>query len=198
MSGATSEAHPGREQRHRIANTLQFLAALARLRSQRIDDEEARRELMWMAGSIGSIGGLEPKRGPKGVDFAAYLAEMSPVWAGRHGAGEVTVVVQAQPLWVSDQSASTLCLIVQELVGNALAHGMAGGRAGTVAVELEVGDDGQCVLSVRDDGDGFDPEARPERFGLWLARKLAAQVRGSFSLTSRPGVTAQLTFPADC
>ena len=76
---------------------------------------------------------------------------------------------------------------------------MANGRTGRVVIDFARRVDGHCVLAVHDDGDGFDP-ASPEcreRFGLWLARSLAAQVRGAFSVTPKPGVTAQLVFPLE-
>lgn len=183
------------ENRHRVANTLQLLAALARMRSQRASEPEARRQLLWMADVIGSIGTLEQKRRDGMLDFAAYLVEMAPVWRRRHVSQPPEVVVVADPLTVNDQTASTLILITQELVGNALRHGYPNGRAGVVTLRLTV-DGAQCAISVEDDGDGFDPTSPDfrERFGLWLVRSLAAQVRGEFILSHNPGVTAKLAF----
>ena len=157
------------ESRHRVANTLQLLAALSRMRSQRANEPEARRQLLWMADVIGSIGGLEQKRAAGGVDFAAYLAEMAPIWRRRHGSGSAEVVVEAEPLVVTEQAASTLALIAQELVGNALAHGFPNGGAGSVLVSLSRSSPDTCALTISDDGKGFDPASpsERERFGLW-------------------------------
>ena len=44
------------EIRHRMANIFQLLSALARMRSQRASEPEARRQLAWMADAIGSLG----------------------------------------------------------------------------------------------------------------------------------------------
>lgn len=197
MTGEKDEAaRVASEMRHRMANTFQLMSALARMRSQRAGDAEARRQLIWMADAIGSLGALERHRVLDGVDFAAYLSEMTPVWRRRQGGQTSEVVLVTGPVIASDQAASTLALIVQELVGNALAHGYSEGRAGKVEVRVAPLEDGRWELVVTDDGQGFDPASPTarERFGLWFVRSLAAQVRGEFSLTSQAGVTGRLVF----
>jgi two-component sensor histidine kinase len=191
----TSNAPTASEVRHRAANTMQLLAALARMRSQRSTEPESRRQLLWMADAVGSLGALEQKRKPDGVDFTAFLVDMAPIWRRRHGSQPAEVVVEAEPLRVQDHAASTLGLIAQELVGNALAHGFSDGRAGKVMVRLQRRSDDRFDFCVSDEGVGFDPGVAQERFGLWLVRSLATQVQGEFSLVSRPGVSATLTFP---
>lgn len=184
------------EIRHRVANTFQLLSALARMRSQRASEPEARRQLAWMADAIGSLGALERHRKGEGVDFAAYLDEMAPVWRRRHATRSAELAMAIEPLITPDSAASTLAMITQELVGNALTHGYGDDRPGRVEVRLSRLPDNRCELCVTDDGVGFDPAsaAGRERFGLWFVRSLAAQVRGEFTLTSTPGVCARLTF----
>jgi two-component sensor histidine kinase len=183
------------EMRHRAANTFQLISALARMRGQRTAEPEARRQLVWMADAIGALGALERHRRGDGVDFQTYLLEMAPVWRVRQAAGHTEVVVEAEPVIVPDQAASTLALIIHELVANALAHSYPEGGGGRVEVRLsKVGE--RYELVVRDHGRGFDP-ASPggrERFGLWFVRSLAAQVRGELKLDTRGGVCAQLLF----
>ena len=183
------------EMRHRAANTFQLISALARMRGQRTAEPEARRQLVWMADAIGALGALERHRRGDGVDFQTYLLEMAPVWRVRQAAGHTEVVVEAEPVIVPDQAASTLALIIHELVANALAHSYPEGGGGRVEVRLsKVGE--RYELVVRDHGRGFDP-ASPggrERFGLWFVRSLAAQVRGELKLDTRDGVCAQLLF----
>lgn len=186
------------ELRHRTANTFQLISALARMRGQRAGEPEARRQLIWMAEAIGSLGALERHRCEGGVDFRAYVEEMAAVWGRRHGGRPAEVVVAVAPLTAPDQAASTLALIVHELVANALAHAYGEDDAGDGQVEIALSQagDGRYELVVRDGGRGFDPNAPAgrERFGLWFVRSLAAQVRGEFRLESQPGVTARLAF----
>lgn len=183
------------EMRHRAANTFQLISALARMRGQRTAEPEARRQLIWMADAIGALGALERHRRDDGVDFQEYLLEMAPVWRRRLTAGPTEVVVAMEPVIASDQAASTLALIVHELVSNALAHAYPEGQGGQVEVRLsKIGE--RYELVVRDHGQGFDPSSPGgrERFGLWFVRSLAAQVRGELKLETRDGVCAQLLF----
>lgn len=184
------------EIRHRMANTFQLLSALARMRSQRAPEPEARRQLAWMADAIGSLGALERHRRDDGVDFAAYLGEMAPVWRRRHSSRAAELTLAVEPMLVPDAAASTLAMIAQELIANALAHGYPDDRSGRVEVKLSRLADGRCELLVADDGQGFDPASATaqERFGLWFVRSLAAQVRGEFTLTTTPGVVGRLVF----
>jgi two-component sensor histidine kinase len=199
MGEERSGADAGRaasELRHRMANTLQLLSALSRMRSQRTAEPEARRQLIWMADAIGSLGALERHRTEEGVDFAAYLQEMTPIWRRRHNSRQVELSVVCDPILAPDTAASTLALITQELIGNALVHGCSDDRPGRIDVRIATLDDGRCELVVADDGGGFDPASPQgrERFGLWFVRSLSAQVRGEFSLIPKPGVTCRLVF----
>jgi two-component sensor histidine kinase len=182
--------------RHRMANTLQLLSAMARMRGQRAQEPEIRRQLLWMADAVGSLGALERRRQDGRVDFAAYLEEMAPIWRRRHGNGKAQLIISAEPIMVDDTAASTLALITQELVGNALSHGFDGDRSGRVEVRLVRQSDTRCELLVQDDGQGFDPASPSsrERFGLWFVRSLAAQVRGEFSIDCDKGAAARLVF----
>lgn len=194
MSDDDTDGRALSDLRHRMANTFQLMSALGRMRSQRSGDLEARRQLLWMADAIGSLGALERHRTSDGVDFTAYIAEMAPVWRRRHSGRQADVRVRAIPLLAPDTAASTLALIAQELVGNALAHGYPDDRQGLVEISLTQTSDGRHDLTVTDDGQGFDPAKARERFGLWFVRSLAAQVRGEFTLTSQPSCTAKLVF----
>ena len=185
------------EMRHRAANTFQLISALARMRGQRTAEPEARRQLVWMADAIGALGALERHRRGSGVDFQEYLLEMAPVWRRRQAAGPTEVVGAMEPVIAPDQAASTLALIVHELVSNALTHAYPEGQTGQIEVSLSTIEGGERYeLVVRDYGRGFDPSSPGgrERFGLWFVRSLAAQVRGELKLETRDGVRAQLVF----
>ena len=78
-----------------------------------------------------------------------------------------------------------LLRIAQEALSNAVRHA----RARTVCVELAVGPDA-VTLVVRDDGRGFDPDARAvraRRLGLTSMRERAAALGGTLAVESAPG-----------
>jgi two-component sensor histidine kinase len=187
---------PLAEARHHMANVFQLLGALGRLRLQRSDDAEARRQVAWLNEAIAAQGVLQHRLlSPGGSDFGAFLNDMQPHWKRRIGARPIELVVRADPLLVNEQAASALATIVQELVLNAVTHAFPDDRAGTIRVSLSRAGEGRGVLSVSDDGVGYAEDAVDKsRLGLWLIAALANQVKGAFTTTRQTGVTASLEF----
>jgi two-component sensor histidine kinase len=192
------ESDPERlaETRHKIANIFQLLSTLTRMRLQRADHADSRRHLAWMLDMVSAMGALQHRlHSPGGDDFAAYLDDMAVHWRRRCAGRPIAIELSLQPLHVPENHASALALIVNELVSNAIAHGFPGDRAGVVGIELErLGD--RAILSVSDDGQGYDPAAvEAGRLGLWLVNGLAAQVHGKLAITVGNGVANRLEFP---
>ena len=78
--------------------------------------------------------------------------------------------------------------IVQEALTNAMKHG------GAKRAVLEVTEsDGTIVLSVRDDGVGFDPESATAGFGLVGMRERTILLGGELQVESRPRAGTILT-----
>ena len=86
--------------------------------------------------------------------------------------------------------------IIQESLTNVRKHA----RATTARVEVHKRGD-QLVVSVRDDGLGFNPEAQTRgefpKFGLTTMRERASSIRGSLEIESAPGAgtTVRFTMP---
>jgi signal transduction histidine kinase len=81
--------------------------------------------------------------------------------------------------------ATQVLRIAQEALGNALRHA----DARTICVRLENGS-GALVLSVSDDGVGFDPagpEVRGQRLGLTSMEERAAEIGGTLTVDSTVG-----------
>jgi two-component sensor histidine kinase len=192
-----SDSMPLSEVRHRTANVFQLLTTLGRLRAQRGDDAEARRQVGWLHDATSALGVLQHRLlGPNGDDFAGFLEDMAPQWRRRAAPRSVAIELSTQPVVLPEQAAAALAVVAQELVANALAHAFPDGRAGVVRIDLERLDAARARLSVADDGVGYDPAtADPRRLGLWLIGGLADQVRGVLTTTRERGVTVRLEFP---
>jgi len=193
-----SDSMPIAEVRHRTANVFQLLTTLGRLRAQRSDDAEARRQVEWLHDATSALGVLHHRLlTPGGDDFAGFLVEMAPQWRRRAGPRPVAIELHTEPVVLAEQAASAVAVVVQELVANALAHAFPDGRAGVVRIELKRLGAGRARLSVADDGVGYDPAAAdPRRLGLWLIGGLADQVKGVLTASRRHGVRVRLEFPA--
>jgi signal transduction histidine kinase len=96
-------------------------------------------------------------------------------------------VVDARPSGSPGPSAAgerVLWRVAEEALSNALRH------AGASEIRVTVEGDGDTVLSVADDGIGFDPEARSiaaRRLGLVSMRERIEAAGGTFEIVSAPG-----------
>jgi len=184
------------EVRHKVANLFQLLSTLTRLRAQRAEGGETRRQMNWLLDNIQALALLHHRvLRPGGGDFALCLTDMADQWRRRCDGRRITIELVSEPLVVQESHAAALTLIVNELVANATTHGFPGDRAGAVKVTLaRIGAD-RAALSVIDNGVGYDPAAADgSRLGLWLVKGLAAQVRGQLTISIDGGVTSRLEF----
>jgi ligand-binding sensor domain-containing protein/signal transduction histidine kinase len=75
-----------------------------------------------------------------------------------------------------------LLLVLKESLSNVARHA----RASEVAIEIRV-ERGLLHLSIRDDGEGFDPASSTSGHGLTSLRQRAAKLGGTIRIDSRPG-----------
>lgn len=83
--------------------------------------------------------------------------------------------------------------IIQESLTNVRKHA----RATVARVDVHA-QDGQLVVSIADDGSGFNPEITTRsdfpKFGLTTMRERAASIRGALDITSAPGGGTKIRF----
>lgn len=191
------------ELQHRVSNNLQVAAGLISLQKRRVSDRFARDALDEASRRLGVIGRISRQLYDAGGnarrlrDFLEPLCHDVIEASGRTDIA-VDVRVDADAVLRPD-AAIPMALIVAEALANAIEHGFADQRAGTVVIETVRDDSGAMRIEVRDDGKGlpndFDPD-RSDSLGLRIARTLADQLSGTFELLPGVGTTARLTLPA--
>jgi signal transduction histidine kinase len=103
----------------------------------------------------------------------------------------VTVSVEGEPITLAPDAKIVLYRIAQESLNNIAKH--SGASAATVSLHYlseadGTGPDG-VELSIRDNGDGFDPAAvTAEHLGLRIMRERAEAIGATFTIRSQPGV----------
>jgi len=118
------------------------------------------------------------------VDSLRELAETTTASKGVQTEFSMT----GRPRACSADAEQQLLRIAQESVNNAVRHG----RAVNVRITLAFEED-RVVLTVSDDGCGFEPRDREtaastgEHLGLLTMRERAARIRGQLAIISRPG-----------
>ena len=98
---------------------------------------------------------------------------------------DVEFLSEGVPPDVPDNVALCLYRIVQEALQNTLKHG----HARSATVELNVDENGRLILTVSDDGKGFDTQTVPSKSALGIVsmRERVRSVNGSITITSAPG-----------
>ncbi len=191
-----------REAHHRIKNNLQAISDLLYL-EMTTDREtvtaEVLRESVERIQSIALVHDLLSQDDDvQTVDTRALTERLVPMVVRGAAKEKIHLDLQVPAIPLSSKKATTLALILNELVSNALRHAFDGRADGQLTVRLAPGNDG-LILRVADDGpglpEGFDL-ATHANVGLNVVRTLAERdLAGKLSLSRGGGHTAEVWFP---
>ena len=198
-----------REIHHRVKNNLQTVSSLLRLQARRVDSQEAKDAIEESVRRIASIANVHDLLSNANTDQVLLGDVVLPILKMTKSSlvsPDIPISFELKgegPLLVSSH-ASSLAVLITELVQNAVEHGFPpNSEGGTVTVLLESKDAGLMVRVV-DDGVGL-----PESFdlttsaglGLTIAHTLAKhELNGSLSIvpaSSGVGTIAQINIELD-
>ena len=187
------------EMQHRVANSLQIIASVLLLKARAVSSEESRLHLQDAHDRVMSIAAVQDHLQPSSgqVDVQPYLVKLCDSLASsmmRGGRG-LTLHVDADPDFISSQQATSLGLIVTELVINSLKHAFPGDIGGRVEVAYRHMTTGWS-LAVRDDGVGMSPPDAVKKVGLGtsIVAALAQQLEACVvTADAEPGTRVELT-----
>lgn len=159
------------EVNHRVGNSLALVASLIRLQSAGMKSEEAREALAETQARITAIAdmhrALYTSDDVSRVEMDKYLLELAgsirASWI-KPDSG-VSITVEADRVILSADRAVSVGMIVTELVTNAIKYAFPE-KNGTIEVTLRQQGDSKAMLTVADDGTGFDRDAAPRGTGL--------------------------------
>ena len=187
-----------RELQHRVANNLQFVAALLHLQRKTPLSKDA--ALVAAQLRLDVMGRIHRKLyDPANADrpVTEFLHDLGTDLIQSAGAGNVTLEVADAPLKLSFEKLVPLALMAAEIVTNSLKHAFPDGRPGSIAIKLEAGPASLCTLVVADDGVGFS-DARPngaqEGLGRRVIDSLAAQLDATTASSCEHGARVAITF----
>jgi two-component sensor histidine kinase len=183
---------------HRIRNDLGALAGVLTLQSKA--HPEAASALQAAATRVRVLGRVHSRLNQAGssqvvVDARDFLTELgADLEGGQLGDASVHLTVEALSAPLPLETATSLGLIVNELVTNCAKYAFPDGLGAVdIAFERRGGD---YVLTVADDGVGLNEQVRGTGLGTKIVRSLAAQLDGRFERRiGRPGTIATVTFP---
>lgn len=174
-----------REMNHRVKNNLLSLSSMLNLMADRMTSVEAREaltETRQRVEAMFDIHDMLQHTGSEGtVDLGEYIARVAGrlrrVYPG------VEFLLKTVPVEVSLDRVTPICLILNELLTNAVKHAGRPDRTLTVSISLEASD-GAVHLVVIDNGPGLPDGYTPgggDSFGMLLVHAMAAQIGGSVS-----------------
>jgi PAS domain S-box-containing protein len=193
-----------REAHHRIKNNLQAVSDLLYLAftaEENSKPAEALRESMERIQAIALVHDLlSQEQDVETVDARAMVQRLIPMVLHSGGIEPQTVQldVNVSPVPLPSKIGTTLALILNELVSNAVKHALAHRAGGILRVWLTASET-ELQVGVQDDGPGLPPEFDLDAdasVGLQVVRTLAERdLGGRIMLTSDGGLSAEISFP---
>lgn len=195
-----------REIHHRVKNNLQTVAALLRLQARRIEEPAAKAALEEAVRRVGSIAIVHEtlSHSAEGlVDFDEIADRLGKMVTEVGAAGARVRVRRASRFGsLPSATATTLAMVLTEVLQNAVEHGYPDAREGEIVVSARTGR-GRLRVTVTDDGVGvpadFDLESATN-LGLTIVRTLVeSELGGEFDITrdsDEAGTRVVIGFPS--
>ncbi|MDP9181940.1 MAG: histidine kinase N-terminal domain-containing protein [Actinomycetota bacterium] len=193
-----------REIHHRVKNNLQTVAALLRMQARRMTDPAARSALEESVRRVGSIAVVHETLSTafdEQVEFDAIATKVLAMCAEVATTGAPVTVVRTGSFGVLDaEVATSLAMVLTELVQNAVEHAYPDGQPGRIEVLVDRSPHA-LVVQVVDDGAGLPADfdlSTSTRLGLQIVRTLlSAELGGQLVLEPAVprGTRAELRVP---
>ncbi len=184
---------------HRVKNNLSMIGALLRLQASQIEDEAISTRINAMMERIDALAIIHRRlyqtEDIRSFDISAFLRTLVSDILGASGRTDIALKSEIDTIIISSDRASPLGLVLNEIVTNAVRHGFANGRSGTLHVVARLDGEGG-VISISDDGWGAPSEAHTGGLGRMLINRLSRQIGARANWTdASPGTTVTVTFP---
>ncbi|HLJ61312.1 MAG TPA: GAF domain-containing protein [bacterium] len=192
-----------REMHHRVKNNLQMIAMLLRLQLRDGREVSGREVLTETINRILSIAAVHEILAAEGVrqvvarEMLEHVAQTVSQTMAPPGFA-LAVKVTGDDVSLPSRQATSLALVVNELLQNAMEHAFNGRTNGTVLITLAAGRD-TLRVEVQDDGIGLPPGFSPDRsgdLGLEIVHTLVRDdLKGRIDFTNAGGTRAVITMP---
>ncbi|HVA24694.1 MAG TPA: histidine kinase dimerization/phosphoacceptor domain -containing protein [Chloroflexota bacterium] len=188
---------------HRVRNNLASIVGLLSMELMRPEPRPAKTVLMNSINRVKSIGQVHTMLSEDSfgaVDFQSIAEAIVGFVTSSWGNGrQVHVEVGGDAVVLDPKRASSLALVVNELITNSLKYAFPDQDEGLVEIRSSV-QDGEVMVEVRDDGIGLPAEFDLERagsLGMRIIRNLVrTDLKGRFSIRAERGTIARIVFPA--
>lgn len=191
------------ETHHRVKNNLQTIISLVGLEAAQTKDAEVKdfsKTIISRICSISVIYDLLARSGTDSVSLKSMITRVvdSALEDGAANGCQIHANVKGDDLELAASMAATVALIINELIQNSLKYAFQGRGEGGIWLTIGKGDEYSWV-TVRDDGCGFDKEARKKQqggLGLKLVESLVrSKLKGEITVSSdNQGTATRFSF----
>lgn len=194
-----------KEIHHRVKNNLQTIVSLLRLQERRTESSEAKSILQDCIGRVNSIAVVHEYLSQQGdgmidVGKVAKSIYQALVSSMLNSDFVLETDFATDNVLLPSEKATSIALILNELLQNAIEHAFAGRTNGKLTVRFN--DSGSCYeLLIADNGVGLSPDfswQQSSSLGLKIIKTMAeADLKGSFALVplADGGVQASVIIP---
>lgn len=179
-----------REVHHRIKNNLQIIASILNLQARGCEDEYTRSILRENVGRILTIASihdiLTQKDVEQSIDCLALLNRLKQNLSSFTPYGKsISITVEGESLIMGAETASSIAMVVNEIVTNALQHAFEDRDEGEIKISLIPGRLINTVL-ISDNGCGYAPsDCTGSSFGLKIVEHTVRdKLRGHLRISS--------------
>lgn len=191
------------EVHHRVKNNLQTIISLIGLEALQTNNEEVKAFSKTIASRIRSISVTHDLLAHTGTDAVNLKTMLARVIDGSletcsAGGCRVSTDVSGDDLEVMASTASTIALIVNELIQNSMKYAFTGCESGKICVDVRV-DEEYSWITVQDNGCGFD-ERTVKKLSSGLGLKLVdslvkSSLKGEITVeSSNQGTATRFSF----
>jgi two-component sensor histidine kinase len=188
---------------HRVKNNLQLISSLISMQVRRLADPASRNALSECRNRVGAMALIHDQlyqfSDYARIPFAEYARKLAGNVLRAMGISpaNVSLKVLVEDISLPVGQAIPCGLILNELITNALKHGLRDGQKGTIGLELAgVGE--MVRLAVWDDGVGIPAETdvrKSQSLGMQLVFMLSEQLEGTVEVRVENGTRFEVTFP---
>jgi two-component system, sensor histidine kinase PdtaS len=196
------------EMHHRVKNNLQMMASLLRLQLRRTKSEEAAQTLAVTYSQIESLGAAHDLLSQESfgrTTVQEIARRVSDIAVADLLPREKRIVIDSTGanVTIGSQHATLVALVLNELICNAILHGLENRDQGNVVIRASEDGGENIAIEVHDDGvglpDGFSLD-RNAGLGLTIVQRLVnEQLKGTFEVAYAPtgGTLARVTLPRE-
>lgn len=192
-----------KEIHHRIKNNLQAVASLLRIQARRVDSEGARKAFADSISRILSIAVVHDVLSKEGVELVEIKNVFSKIVEEVIASivdprKDIVFSLDVDSVLMPSKQATSLALVFNELVHNAIEHAFVGRFSGKVEIRLRR-EGNQVALLVVDDGVGLREDfslTKSRNLGLSIIKTLVEEdLGGTISIDGRSGTKVEVRFP---